>query len=623
MQKQKTSCNLLVTISACLLFTTAITAQITTGSTETATLKASTKALGIMLPQAQVSLTDLSEWSLTGSAINGTFVYNTNASTGAGIYYWKDGNWLALDAYTTASTYSWSLKGNAGTNLGTNFIGTTDDTPILFKVNNDVAGFTGYNGNRNVGFGWASLRYRENGFGNTAIGIQALEYNTGSENIAIGEYALNINTGHQNVAIGNNTLLGGSGQQNIAIGHHTLKNNTTGSFNTAIGSYSMHTSSLSGGNVAVGYQTLYTNTEGGLNVAVGTLALKNSIASANTAIGFEAMIENTAGSLNTAVGAKALHQNTTGTYNTAVGAQTLNDNTTGKWNVGLGSGALHKNTTGSLNTAVGTSPLWHNETGEQNVAVGQETLSGNVSGGYNTAVGTRALWGVVNVENYGATLLGPGDAYDNTAVGYEAMRDVVSGFRNTAVGRFALRGNANGTYNTAIGDCANVSADNLTNATAIGAGALATESDQVVIGNDAVTSIGGIVNWSALSDDRIKKNVQPNVPGILFINKLKPVTFNLNLGAIAEKPTYSGFIAQEVEEAAQDLEYDFSGVVVPKTENGFYRLRYSEFVVPLVKAVQELSAQNEAKDAAIEDLQKQIDELRELIGSVVNSGDSE
>ena len=49
----------------------------------------------------------------------------------------------------------------------------------------------------------------------------------------------------------------------------------------------------------------------------------------------------------------------------------------------------------------------------------------------------------------------------------------------------------------------------------------------------------------------------------------------------------TGFIAQEVEKAAHEVNYNFSGVGKPKDENGIYSLRYSEFVVPLVKAVQE------------------------------------
>ena len=70
-----------------------------------------------------------------------------------------------------------------------------------------------------------------------------------------------------------------------------------------------------------------------------------------------------------------------------------------------------------------------------------------------------------------------------------------------------------------------------------------------------------------------------------------------------ESYRFSGFIAQEVEAAAEEANYDFSGLGAPKDENDFYSLRYAEFVVPLVKAVQELSAE-------IELLKSQIVELK-------------
>jgi hypothetical protein len=69
---------------------------------------------------------------------------------------------------------------------------------------------------------------------------------------------------------------------------------------------------------------------------------------------------------------------------------------------------------------------------------------------------------------------------------------------------------------------------------------------------------------------------------------------------VKEKQVQTGFVAQDVEKSAKSLGYNFSGVEVD--EAGIYSLRYAEFVVPLAKAVQELSDQNER-------LQKQVDEL--------------
>jgi len=67
---------------------------------------------------------------------------------------------------------------------------------------------------------------------------------------------------------------------------------------------------------------------------------------------------------------------------------------------------------------------------------------------------------------------------------------------------------------------------------------------------------------------------------------------------------HTGFIAQEVEEAAKKVGFNFDGVDAPKNEHDLYGLRYAEFVVPLVKAVQELTKQNEALTKRIEELEK-------------------
>ena len=73
-----------------------------------------------------------------------------------------------------------------------------------------------------------------------------------------------------------------------------------------------------------------------------------------------------------------------------------------------------------------------------------------------------------------------------------------------------------------------------------------------------------------------------------------------------EQIIYTGFIAQDVETAAKEIGYDFSAVDKPQNESSLYGLRYAEFVVPLVKAVQELSAENS-------ELKKQIDQLNEVV----------
>jgi len=69
-----------------------------------------------------------------------------------------------------------------------------------------------------------------------------------------------------------------------------------------------------------------------------------------------------------------------------------------------------------------------------------------------------------------------------------------------------------------------------------------------------------------------------------------------------EKHIYTGFIAQEVEKAAEETGYNFSGIHKPQSDKSFYGLSYSDFVVPLVKAVQQLSKTNDNKQQQIDSL---------------------
>ena len=75
----------------------------------------------------------------------------------------------------------------------------------------------------------------------------------------------------------------------------------------------------------------------------------------------------------------------------------------------------------------------------------------------------------------------------------------------------------------------------------------------------------------------------------------------------------TGFIAQEVEQAAQDVGFDFHGIVKPYDENGTYALRYAEFVVPLVKAMQEQQSIIEAQQEELVTLRKEIEAIKTLL----------
>ena len=67
----------------------------------------------------------------------------------------------------------------------------------------------------------------------------------------------------------------------------------------------------------------------------------------------------------------------------------------------------------------------------------------------------------------------------------------------------------------------------------------------------------------------------------------------------------SGFIAQEVEQAALRTGYEFSGINRPAGERAYYTLSYESFVLPLVKGMQQQQRLIELLDSEIESLGKE------------------
>jgi hypothetical protein len=520
---------------------------------------------------------------------------------------------------------SWSLTGNSGTNPPSNFIGTTDAHVLVFKVNNSKSGYLDYDASKaNTGFGFKSLNVNTGSY-NTAYGYQAMYSNTaGSYGTANGSSALYSNT------IGN---------LNTADGYAALHYNTGGYNNTANGADALYFNTLGSYNLASGSSALYFNTTGNYNTANGVNALhSNTTGYSNVAVGISALFNNSTGHNLVAVGDSALYnQSTNGSgyyYNTAIGSKALFSNTTGSGNTATGSAALYSNTTGGGNIATGDNALYFNTSGKSNAAIGEGAMLRNTTGANNTAIGFDALQ-----EDSSGTA--------NTASGFMALGHSINGYSNTAIGVQALYENGYGFENTAVGAWSAAYADDdylnpLSNATTIGYFAEPFGSNSVRLGNTSVTTIGGQVGWTSFSDGRYKKNIKEDVQGLSFINSLRPVTYTLDINSLnayynkkrkdtaektdtkekeimqqasdaASKIIYNGFVAQEVEAAAEKLHYNFSGVDKPKDKDGLYGLRYGDFVVPLVKAVQELSKIDDNKDAKIEAQQKQLDLLQKEV----------
>jgi len=500
----------------------------------------------------------------------------------------------------------WQLTGNS-ISAG-NFLGTTNAQPLVFKVNGSLAGLIDYNSANAC----------------TAFGYQTLASNSGIKNTAMGYQALNVNT---------------TGQNNTAFGYQGLVANTTGNHNTAIGYWNLPANTSGTGNTAVGLGGLFSNTTGNWNINIGFAGLtSNTTGNNNTAIGFEPLFNTTTGYSNIAIGPFALYKNVTGANLTAIGDSAL-------YNQNGGAGG---------NTAVGSKSLFNNTTASTNTALGYNALFSITTGGNNTAVGYNAL--------KSCNSAGVADRVENTAVGESALTATTSGGGNTGVGTSALISNTTGAFNIAIGDAtlvtnttgnsnifigggADVPVGNLNNASAIGFGAISNASNKMWLGNSFLASLTCVVALTVTSDGRFKKNIQENVPGLEFINQLRPVTYTLDLTGMnkfirpnpsqvksarsgtasaieseaidqGEKVIHTGFLAQDVEAAAKKLNYTFSGVDAPKNSNDVYGLRYSEFVMPLVKAVQQLSHKNDSLQQVVNSLQSQIDDIRTQLSSL-------
>jgi hypothetical protein len=589
-------------------------------------------------------------------------------------------------------------------NISSGYTALFNNTTGVFNMGNGYAAlYANTSGSYNTADGSYALRFNTIGGYNTASGYAAL-YNTttGSNNLANGYNALYSNTtGNQSTAIGYQSLFNSTGSNHTAIGYNSLYSNTTGTSNTAIGLNALYTNTTGSNNTSLGY---------GADVAIGGLTNATAIGSgaivnaSNTIqLGNASITKVLAGTGNNAALVAGGLQITGGTIaagnvltSDASGVATWQNPASSGWSLTGNSGTadgtnfigttdyepltfrvdniqsgridLFENTFYGWGSGVSVTPSFGNEmiNGGDNTANGFLALSSNTTGFQNNAIGTYALYsnttGWTNLAVGGRALYRNTTGNYNTANGSSALQDNTTGGSNTANGFFALSYNQTGSDLTAIGVSADVNSDGYANSTALGAEATITSSNQIRIGSLGSTygtdpvSIGGKVGWTTLSDGRVKKNIKQNVPGLVFINKLQPITYNLDIDAadrIIQRPQiidkdgktvqplpkdinalkaqeaiiHTGFIAQDVEKAAKSINYDFSGVDPAKNDKDLYGLRYAEFVVPLVKAVQELSTSNDSLHDLVNnlvnlnsDLENRLNQLEIKLESLVKGG---
>lgn len=455
-----------------------------------------------------------------------------------------------------------------------------------------------------------------------------LTWASGNFNVAFGNYALGANTtGRRQTAIGSQALrLNTSGYYNTAVGAYALYNNVIGNYNTAIGVQALQYCT-GDSNTAIGNGALTSNTNGVENVAIGDQAMGLSAANnRNVAIGKQAGWSHV-GNDSIAIGYQALSApSSSGLYNVVIGSAAGGSLTTGNSNVGLGRRALAACSTSSGNTAIGNDAMVGSGvaiTGSSNVAVGSTALANVTTGYQNVSIGANA-----------GTVLGTG--FNNTFIGRYAAQLNTDGAGNIAIGEQSLSANTTGNYNTAVGT-GTVGGAAYTNTSMLGYAATVTGSNQVQLGDaNTTTYVYGTVQNR--SDARDKADIQDTALGLDFIKALRPVDFRWDMrdnyrtappeppaadateeeraahaealqewreantlgnlqhdGSKKRNRFHHGLIAQEVKAACDAAGVDFGGYQDHSIKGGedVLSIGYEELIAPLIKAVQQLSAEVE------------------------------
>ncbi len=211
-------------------------------------------------------------------------------------------------------------------------------------------------------------------------------------------------------------------------------------------------------------------------------------------------------------------------------------------------------------------------------------------GGYGVAIGRTT-----EVGNEGA-----GTGYGHVAIGYNASTLVNSSLERR--GSIAIGYGASAPFDNAMA---------LGNLASVGA------NQQVRIGDDNVTSIGGYADWTNVSDERDKVDIQNSEHGLKVIAKLNPIKYRLDPrkryeekddeGKVTKHPKdgskanekYSyGFSAQQLAKALKDTDLD----IVDDADPEQLGVREGKLIPVLVKAIQELSAEVQELRAIVKEL---------------------
>jgi len=368
----------------------------------------------------------------------------------------------------------------------------------------------------------------------------------------------------------------------------------------------------------------------------------------NFFVGIETGLSNTTGFGNAFFGTTAGKTNTTGSGNSFFGSLAGSSNLSGDNNSFFGNGAGNANNTGAANSFFGSTSGFLNTTGYRNSFFGTESGKSNTTGNQNTFLGNVA--GISNTTGGSNTFVGFASGYYNTTGNYNIFMGITSGLRSTTgnenvflgsfsgdhnvsgngnifIGTGAGIGNSFGHNNTIIGLGANVYYDNLSFATAIGGRAIVNTSDTIVLGKQAgiydgiirpadkirifglgsagtthlcINTSNEISNCS--SSLRYKTNIEPFYYGLNFLRHLQPITFDWKETGVRDV----GFGAEDVA-AINPL------FAIYNEKGEVEGVKYDRISTVLVNSVKEQQSQIERLREQNQELQKTVNNLKELV----------
>ena len=205
-------------------------------------------------------------------------------------------------------------------------------------------------------------------------------------------------------------------------------------------------------------------------------------------------------------------------------------------------------------------------------------------------------------------------------LGVNALFAVSSGSNNTAIGDSAGVSVASGDNNLLLGHDAGRTGSP-------GGNVSGSNANTAVLGDENITSLNCQVALTVASDERDKTDFVDLDLGLDFVKALEPVTYywdkrskygdkyadDYDLDAQTPDGTHKedwmdvGFKAQAVRDLEEAAGYTVAAkknLTVSLSQDGKqYSLQYEKFIPILVKAIQELSAENAALTARIEALE--------------------